>query len=121
MDPFQLRHNFEIMPWIVAIGVGGINTTAITENSLIMLFCSRLTTPSIASSTKVILLERQEAWSVSDVTSRGMVFNCSRMSLDHLTPSTAARRRRLFSARPRKVRTPATSRTPGLSTRPNRT
>ena len=33
-------------------------TTAITENSLMILFCSRLTTPSMASSTKVILLER---------------------------------------------------------------
>ena len=41
------------------VRVGGSNTTAITENSLITLFCSRLTMPSVASSRKVILFARK--------------------------------------------------------------
>jgi hypothetical protein len=39
--------------------IHGMNTTAITENSLMMLFCSRLTSPKVASSKNWILLLRK--------------------------------------------------------------
>ena len=58
------------MPKILAISVGGKNTTLMMVNTFTMSFCSILMRPSTASSMKLILLERNDAYSDKEFTSR---------------------------------------------------
>ena len=63
---------WKFMPYMLATSVGGRNITEATEKILMMLFCSRLISPSTASSRNWILLPRKVAWSDSDCTSRSV-------------------------------------------------
>jgi hypothetical protein len=60
----------KFMPNILAISVGGRNTTLMMVKTLKISFCSILMRPSTASNMKLILLERNAAYSEREFTSR---------------------------------------------------
>ena len=67
---FRNGINLKFMPNILAMSVGGRNTTLMMVNTLKISFCSMLMRPSTASSMKLILFDRKAAYSESEFTSR---------------------------------------------------